>query len=213
MQESDHFRRLCGLVLALLLGCGGQESAMLSAVIEAGSSSLNARNCEAGPLSGATVATTHGRGTTLFLESKPEARALLQKMGEAGMVGPPENVRIGGGILSRKITAHPIAEEWRELFEFRTFLQADQGQLQGICFARRIPTEIVEFTEPASEGGQIVSNVLFRYREEPIEPGPPVEVIGLLTGVSAPSEEMAGQGRAALVKTNKGWKAQLVVFE
>jgi hypothetical protein len=68
-------------------------------------------------------------------------------------------------------------------------------------------TIVNDYTEPANAGGPIITTVNFSYELELNDFSEDLDLEESIPGVLNVSDR---EGMAVLVKTNKGWKAQLV---
>lgn len=201
----------CLVVLAAAswtFACGGVESEMIRA-LESAAESPEHFVCAAGPLRHATVSMKPDRGDTRFLERTDQGARLLDLLEEEGFLGPAEKLP-GVRFVRNEMTVHPIVAKYSDLFAAEEGIlprRAPTGELSGVCYAKRIPLEVVNYTEPANAFGQSVSRVTFRYRDELLEDGPSAEIVGLLTGVAS-GEAPNDEAEALLVKLNKGWKVE-----
>ncbi len=73
---------------------------------------------------------------------------------------------------------------------------------KGVCVGRRNITGIVEYTEPSDLMGRTFTEVTYKYD---VVPNDIVSDLGLEDKVKA---KLPGEGKAAFVKTNKGWRLE-----
>jgi hypothetical protein len=83
-----------------------------------------------------------------------------------------------------------------------------------VCVGEREVTEIIDFTEPTEGGPAKVSQANFKYE---VEFNDLVADLGIEDALLAqmdknPLRQLDGTGQATFVKTNKGWRPELVLW-
>lgn len=211
MRHVEHGARVALVMVGLFAagGCGdSDEEKMLAALRMAASDPDSAAQiCHPGPLEGASVAQLASNGEPAF-EWAPERVSVLEDLVEAGLLEPAVVANTRWTFRERETKVYPVTSLGKSKMRFGKLVGFVFG---GLCIGTRVPTHIVEYTEPGQTGPGIEATFEFRVHLDS-------ELVERIPTRDSEEKELAkfaamtGTGRATIVKTNRGYSARELSF-
>lgn len=196
------FRKTCGWITILigtsmLSGCAGTDSELLDG--------LNAN--EQTPL----CISPQSIGVDFFQAN--DGKRYFSKAGDVSFTPAQSNIDAlpalkKKGYAKEEATSLPSGfARYIDAFEATDKIDPYIGQFENLCIGKMKATKIIEYTEPATGGPQIIE-ARFNYK---IDFNKFVDDLGiedeLIDGPIA--RNWPGEGFATYVKTNKGWRMEM----
>lgn len=190
--------------LALACGSGGPSESELLAALQEEAGELR---CSDGPLRLHTVLLQEGGP---FLQAPVGDAELTAALQAGGLIGPAQTLVTGGGILRRRIEAHPVTQAAREHVHASSGLvQKSQGSLDEVCYGRRVITQVTELSEPSTTMGQTVVRAEFEHSLEPLSWVTDSRILEIFD----PQGAGPRTGRALFLETDSGWRLESLDWE